>query len=102
MRIGTGAGPAGEAQQQSSHHVYDVRSGAIVGTYHFSGAAPKSEPERLKAILKSSHEAAGVPLEHLAVLSNADVPLGDGELSIEPAAKQLVRKAGKFDPRVLS
>jgi hypothetical protein len=100
MRIGTGNGPSDAFQHQSNHCVYDVRSGVIVGTYHFAGAAPKSEPERLRAMLKSSHEASSIPLEHLAVLTNPDVPAGEGELHIEHSKRQLVRKRSAYDPRV--
>jgi len=96
MRIGIDPGPGDAPQHQSSHYVYDVRSGIIVGAYHFAGAAPKSESERLTAMLKSSHEASGVPLEHLAVLTNPDVPAGEGELHIEHAKRQLVRKRGGY------
>jgi hypothetical protein len=91
MRIGAGQGPGDAARHQSSHYVYDVRSGAIVGVYHFAGAAPKSEAERHQALLKGSHEASGIALEHLAVLSNPDLPAGQGELRVEPASRRVVR-----------
>ena len=100
MRIGTGPGPSDAPQHQSTHYVYDVRSGVIVGAYHFAGAAPKSEPERVTAMLKSSHEASSIPVEHLAVLTSPDVPAGEGELHIEHAKRQLVRKRIVYDPRI--
>jgi hypothetical protein len=92
MRVGAGPGPDGAAHQQSSHYVYDLRSGVILATYHFVGAAPKSESDRLAAILKSSHETSSVPIEHLAVLTTQDVPPGEGELHVDHVMKKLVRK----------
>jgi hypothetical protein len=92
MRIGAGQGPGDAARHQSSHYVYDVRSGVIVSVHHFVGAAPKSEAERREAMLKSSHEGSGVALEHLAVLSNPDLPAGEGELRVEPASRRFVRR----------
>ena len=92
MRIGAGQGPGDAAQHQSSHYVYDVRSGAIVGVYHFAGAAPKSETERREAILKGSQQASGIALEHFAVLSNPELPTGEGELRVEPASRRFVRR----------
>jgi len=100
MRVETSPGPGGAPRHQSNHYVYNVRSGVIVGIYHFLGAAPKSEPDRLAEMLKSSHEASGIPLEHLAVLTNQDVPPGQGELCIDDGTKQLIRKCGGWDLRV--
>src|SRR5262245_33690728 len=91
MRIGTGRGPGDGPDHEATLYVYDVRSGAIVGAYHFSGAA-KSEGERHASILKVSHDASGIAREHLAVLGNAEVPAGEGELHVEPATRRLVRK----------
>ena len=92
MRIGAGQGPNDAARHQSSHYVYDVRSGVIVSVYHFVGATPKSEAERREAMLKSAHEGSGIALEHLAVLSDPDLPAGDGELRVEPASRRFVRR----------
>jgi len=92
MRIGAGQGPGDAARHQSSHYVYDVRSGVVVTVHHFAGAAPRSEAERREAILKGSHEASGIALEHLAVLSNPELPPGEGELRVEPASRRFVRR----------
>jgi hypothetical protein len=100
MRVETSPGPNGAAHNQSSHYVYDVRSGVIVGIYHFFGVAPKSEQERLAAMQKTSHEVSGVALEDLAVLTNLDVPPGQGELRIDAAEKQLLRACAGSDLRV--
>lgn len=100
MRIGIDPGPGGIPQHQSSYFVYEKNSGVIVGTYHFVSSAPKEESDHLRAILKSSHEASGISLERLAVLTNPDIPTGEGELHVEHETKQLARKYGGFDPRV--
>jgi hypothetical protein len=99
MRVGIDPGPSGTDQHQSSHYVYDVRSGVIVSTYHFVGAAPKSEADRLEEMLKSTHEASRVPLEYLAVLTSRDVPPGRGALHVDHVAQQLVRESGGSNPR---
>jgi len=92
MHIGAGQGPGDAARHQSTHYIYDMRSGAVVGVYHFAGAAPKSEAERRETILKGSHQASGIALEHLAVLSNPELPPGEGELRVEPASRRFVRR----------
>jgi hypothetical protein len=102
MRVGIGLGPSGAPQHQSSHYVYDVRSGVIVGAYHFVGADPKSESERKTKMLESSHKASGISVEHLGVLSNPDIPPGEGELHVEHTKRQLVRKRPSYNPRIRS
>lgn len=92
MRIGVGPGPSGAAQHQSTHYVYDARSGDIVGVHHFLGAAPDSDADRVASLLRAAHQASGVPLEHLAVLTNPDMPTGDGALRVAPQNGQLVRE----------
>jgi hypothetical protein len=94
MRIGTGPGPSGAFEHQATHYVYDSRSGAIVAVYHFAGASPKSNAEQREAILKGSHESTGIPLEHLAFLTNPDVPSGEGELRVHHQTQRLVRVEG--------
>lgn len=91
MRIGTGPGPGDGPHHQATLYTYDVRSGDIIGIYHFSGAA-KSQDERHASVLRASHDASGIAREHLAVLADAELPVGDGELHIEPATRRLVRK----------
>ena len=100
MQVGTDPGPGGPPQHQSCHYVYVVPSGVIVGTYHFIGSSSRSEEARLEEMLKTSHEASGIPREELAVLSNPELPPGQGELYVDHATLQLVRKQEGFDPRV--
>src|SRR5262245_39476431 len=94
MHIGAGQGPGDAARHQSTHYVYDVRSGAIVAVHHFAGAAAKSEAERRTSLLRTSHQASGIALEHLDVLTGQDVPAGGGELQVDPASRRLVRRHG--------
>ena len=100
MRIGTSRGPADGPHHQSTHYVYDLRSGAIIGAYHFSGAAARSEEERHASILSTSHHASGIALKDLAVLANPELPPGDGELHFDPAARRLVRRHPEKDRRL--
>lgn len=100
MRIGTGAGPDGKHQHQSRHYVYDVRSGVIVCVHHFAGALPKSEVGRAREMVKGAHEASGIPVEHLAVLVDPEMPPGEGDLRIEHASCQLIRERASYDSRV--
>jgi len=100
VRFGLGPGPEGSTQHQSSHYVYDVRSGVIVATFHFVGAARQPDEALHRRILKQAHEASNAPLEHLAVLSGSEIPSGEGSLRVDPGAKRLVRTADHVPARV--
>jgi hypothetical protein len=91
MRIGSAEGPGKEQAHKSTHVIYDTRSGHIVATHHFIGAASPPEQHRMKQLLKDAHEMSRVPLDHLAILTNPDFPHGEAEMSVDHAAKRLVR-----------
>jgi hypothetical protein len=91
MRFGLGPPPKGAAQHRSSHYVYDVRSGAIVATYHFVGAAQPSGEELDRKLSKQTHETSLVPLGHLAVLTENEIPLGEGPIRVDLSVKRLIR-----------
>jgi hypothetical protein len=90
MRIGSADGPGNDHAHKSTHVMYDTRSGHIVSTHHFIGAAPSLEQHRVNQLLKDAHEKSRVPLDHLAILSDPDVPHGEGEMRVDHAAKRLV------------
>jgi hypothetical protein len=90
MRIGAADGPAEEHAHKSTHVIYDTRSGHIVATYHVIGARPPSEQDHARDLLTSAHETSGVPLDHLALLTNPEIPHGEGEVRVDHAAKRLV------------
>jgi hypothetical protein len=102
MRIGTSFPPDGVTQSQRTHLVYDVRSGAVIAIYHFAGAASRCEADELATLVKNSHESSGIPIEHLAVLGNAQVPEGRGTLYVEPKTKQLILKHDDSVPHFLA
>ena len=91
MRIGSVDGPGKEKADKSTHVIYDTRSGHIVATHHFIGAASSPEQRRMNQLLKDAHEMSRVPLDHLAILTNPDFPHGEAEMSVDHAAKRLVR-----------
>jgi hypothetical protein len=91
MRIGAADGPAKEQAHKSTYVIYDTRSGHIVATHHLIGTEPPSEQRHARDLLTSAHEASGVPLDHLALLTNPDFPDGEGEARVDHAAKRLVR-----------
>lgn len=91
MRIGSADGPGKEQARKSTHVIYDTRSGDIVATHHFIGAAPSSEQHRINDLMKDAHERSRVPLDHLAILTNPDLPHGEGEVRVDHASKRLVR-----------
>jgi len=100
MRFGLEPGPEGSTQHQNSHYVYDVRSGTIVATFHFVGAARKLDEELRQRLLNQAHANSTVPLEHLAVLTESAMPSGEGPLLVDAVAKRLVRAAARPFPRV--
>ncbi len=100
MPIGLGPGIDGAPRHESTYYVYDARTGAIVATYHFAGAAPKAEAERMEGLRQGTHETSGVPVEHLGVLSAREAPPGEGVLRVDHAAQKLVRATRHFDPRI--
>ncbi len=100
MHIGLGPGIDGAPRHESTYYVYDARTGAIIATYHFAGAAPKSETERINGLRQGTHETSGVPVEHLGVLSAREVPPGEGVLRVDHAAQKLVRASQHHDPRI--
>jgi len=91
MRIGAADGPAEEHAHKSTYVIYDTRSGHIVATHHVIGAQPPSEQHHARDLLTSAHEASGVPLDQLALLTNPDIPHGESEVHVDHAAKRLVR-----------
>jgi hypothetical protein len=91
MRIGSADGPGKGQAHKSTHVIYDTRSGHIVATHHFVGAPSPSEQHRLDEVLKRAHEQSRIALDHLAILTNPDFPHGEGEVSVDHAAKRLVR-----------
>jgi hypothetical protein len=90
MRIGSAGGPGEQRTHQSTHVIYDARSGRIVATHHLIGAARAPE-HRVSELVKDAHESSRVPLDHLAVLTDPDVPPGEGEVKVDHAAKRLTR-----------
>jgi hypothetical protein len=100
MGFGIGAGPAGASQHHSRRYVYDVRSGIILGTFHFVGAAKHSTDELHRQLSRQVHESSAVAEEHLAVLSEAELPPGEGPLRVEVTTKQLVRSAHRAASRI--
>jgi hypothetical protein len=100
MHVGVGPGPNGPHQHQSTHYVYEIQSGAVVGIHYFVGAATKSEEDRLKQILKSSSEASGIAEGQLAVLTNPDIEPGHGALRIDRANKRITRMRSDSDPHI--
>jgi hypothetical protein len=91
MRIGSADGPGKERAHKSTHVIYDTRSGHIVATHHFIDAVETEAPQRVHELLKKAHEQSHVSLDHLAVLSNPDLPHGDGVVKVDHAAKRMVR-----------
>ena len=91
MRIGSADGPGKEAAHKSTHVIYDTRSGHILATHHFIDAGPSKEPQRVHKLLKEAHEKSRVALDHLAILSDPDLPEGAGEVRVDHVAKRLVR-----------
>jgi hypothetical protein len=97
MRIGAEPGPNKEHTHQTTHVVYDARSGRIVATHHVIGAPMISE-QHGRDVLSSAHETSGVPVEYLALLIDPDLPQGEGEVRVDHASKRLVR-TGSTPPR---
>ena len=91
MRIGSAHGPGEDQAHKSTHVIYDIRSGHIVATHHFIGAAPSSEQHRISELMKDAHKSSHVPLDHLASLSDPDFPHGEGEMKVDHGAKRLIR-----------
>ena len=91
MRIGSADGPGKEQAHKTTHVIYDARSGHVVATHHFVSASPSSEQNRIADLMKDAHERSGVPLDQLAILTNPDLPHGEGEVRVDHAAKRLVR-----------
>jgi len=100
MQIGIGHGPQGAPEHQSTHYIYDSRSGMIVALFHFAGATPKSEAARREELLRSAQESTHIPHEHLAILESPEVPPGEGELRVDHATRQLVRKSDHVSARI--
>ena len=86
MRIGSAGGPGEQRTHQSTHVIYDARSGRIVATHHLIGAARAPE-HRVSELVKDAHESSRVPLDHLAVLTDPDVPPGEGEVKVDHAGE---------------
>lgn len=96
MRIGSADGPGKERAHKTTHVIYDARSGRIVATHHTIGAA-RSPEHRVNDLIKDAHASSRIPLDHLAILTDPDVPPGEGEVRADHAAKRLVR-AGAAPP----
>jgi hypothetical protein len=90
MRIGSADGPDKERAHRSTHVIYDARSGRIVATHHTIGAARAPE-HRVNELVSDAHESSRVPLDHLAVLTDPELPGGEGEVRVDHAGKRLVR-----------
>jgi hypothetical protein len=100
MRIGSADGPGKERTHKSTHVVYDTRSGHIVATHHVISASPSPEPHLVKQLLKDAHEKSQLAVDHLAILTDPDIPHGEGGMSVDHAAKRLVR-SGAAPPQRL-
>jgi hypothetical protein len=100
MRIGSADGPGKERAHKSTHVVYDKRSGHIVATHHFIGAAPSLEQHRVSQLLKDAHEKSQVAVDHLAILTDPDFPHGEGAMKVDHAAKRLVRSGAAPPQRI--
>lgn len=100
MRIEIGPGPEGASKHQSTHYVYDSRSGIIIAVYHFAGAAPESEDKRREELLKTAQESTRIARENLAMLENPEIPPGQGELRVEHATRRLVRENDPIQKRL--
>jgi hypothetical protein len=56
------------------------------------------EAEQTGAMLKAAQQTAGLPIDHLAILTDPEAPPGEGELRVDPAAGRLVRSLGRRTP----
>ena len=99
MRIGSADGPDKERAVTATHVIYDARSGRIVATHHTIGAA-RSPEHRVSELIKDAHELSRVPLDHLAILTDPDLPHGEGEVRADHAAKRLVRSGAAPPKRI--
>lgn len=99
MRIGTGPGPGGSSEYQSTHYVYDIRSGVILETHHFVGKA-KPLADREKELVETASRRCGIPSEHLGALSNPEVESGQGVVRVDHKTRRLVRKEIGADLRI--
>jgi hypothetical protein len=99
MRIGSADGPGEQRAVRTTHVVYDTRSGQIVATHHTIGAA-RSPEHRIGDLVKEAHETSRVPLDHLAILTDPDLPHGEGEVRVDHAAKRLVRSGAAPPKRI--
>jgi hypothetical protein len=97
MRIGSADGPGKERAHKTTQVIYDARSGQIVATHHTIGAAQAPE-HRVNELIKDAHESSRVPLDHLAILTDPDLPDGEGEMRVDHAAKRLAR-SGSAPPK---
>src|SRR5262249_22168894 len=100
MRIEISTGPEGASKHQSTHYVYDSRSGIIIAVHHFAGAAPESEDNRREELLGTAQESTRIAREHLAILKNPEIPPGRGELRVEHASRRLVRENDPIEKRL--
>jgi hypothetical protein len=87
-------------QDKSSYYVYDVRSGVIHATYHLIGTPHNADEELHSKILNQTHEASTIPLEHFAVLSESEIPPGEGPLYVDMQSRKLVRGVHHTDLRI--
>jgi hypothetical protein len=94
MAWGIGAGPQGAENHRSTHHVYDTRDGRILATFQFVGSPKEPGEELHRRLAKQVNEASDVPLEHIDVLTGAEIPEGDGPLHVDPEARQVRRTIG--------
>lgn len=100
MRISTTEGPNGPAGHQSSQYFYDTESGTIVAMHHHAGGtSAASVAERRQGVIVATSASTGIPAERLSVLTDPDLPPGDGELRVDHRAQRLVRRPVDLDPR---
>ena len=79
--------------------MYDTRSGAIVLAHHFAGDERVPEEGWIVDVLHAAHDASGIAVEHLAVLTTPELPDADGELRVADDRDGL-DQVGGADPRI--
>lgn len=102
MGFGIGAGPEGAAHHQTTRYAYDIRSGAILATFHFVGAPKLYDEELHRQVSRQVQETSTISAEHIAILSEAQLPEGEGSLRVDVESKQLIRSVHHVPQRILA